>query len=152
MEAEITLDRVEWKEGGAGDQRWRQLRLIDKGGNVYSCFEREIKDAQAKELVAKLKAGDALKIVYEPVLWRGREVRNLKGFLDYEPASTTPQADEERMTKAEWEAKDRKRNRGTCLIAASNFYQGRAEVNGTIAKDVISAAQAFFDWIYEEEK
>lgn len=112
MESEITLKNIEWKQGGEPGKLWRMLRLTDSAGYVYSAFENEIKEQETKDLIAHLKAGDALKIQYETGTWKGKEVRNLKGILEYEPASVPPpstrsdSASKSEMTKADWERKD----------------------------------------------
>lgn len=152
MESEITLKSIDWKEGkNAKGWPWKMLMLRDAGDMVYSAFSNQI-PGETLELVNRLKPGDALKIDYEMAKTKdGKDVRNLKGIIEHEPAQDAPAKptnSDGKMTKEDWAAKDRRIARESCLASASRALQGSS---GLIARDVVEMAKVFESYVYGED-
>jgi len=163
MESEITLKSIDWKEG-KNDKGWPWKKVqLDPGQNegfVLSAFDNQIPD-DVMELINKLKSGDVLKVSYESALRNGmqmmtkenppRRIMNLKRIIEYEPAQDTPAkptSGDEKMTKADWAAKDRRIARESCLASASRALQGST---GLIPRDVVQMAKEFEAYVYGED-
>ena len=154
-ETELIVKKTEWKEGIGKRGPWKMFVLTDTTDMTYSAFENEInKDPKAMGVIQSLEAGYALKVAYETTMYNGKERRNLKGIIEYEPpVADSPKAKEpakeaDKMSKEDWAAKDRRIARESCLSSAASALRGSA---GLIARDVVEMAKVFEKYVYGEE-